>query len=75
MAASKTRFAKDVAGEDIGMRKTEKSVFRTLIPMDRIMSDEMSRSLFDNETSGFINSTVSKTGVFLVTYPCRRYCG
>ena len=70
----KTRFAKDVAGDGIGIKETEKSVFRTLIPMDRVMSDEATMSLFRNEKCGFLISTVSKTGVYFVTYPCRRYC-
>ena len=69
----KTRFAKDVAGDGVGIKKTKKSVFRTLVPMDRLMSDEAAMSLFRNEKCGFLTSTVSKTGVFFVTYPCRRY--
>jgi hypothetical protein len=56
------------------MTKTERSVFRTLTPMERVMADEMTRSLLENEPSGFVTSTVSNTGVFMVTYPCRRYC-
>lgn len=54
------------------MQKVGMSVFRTLVPFDRIMADERSRVLFENEESGFLVSTRSNKGVQFVTYPCRR---
>ena len=58
------------------MQKTGRSSFRTLIPFDRIMEDETTRALFENELEGFMAPFVPGdspfSGVICVTYPCRR---
>jgi hypothetical protein len=58
------------------MKKTGRSSFRTLIPFDKIMEDEKTRALFENELEGFMVPFIPGTGTFegtvCVTYPCRR---
>ncbi|KAF2769480.1 FAD/NAD(P)-binding domain-containing protein [Teratosphaeria nubilosa] len=67
----KSRFVKAVCGEDIPSEKTGRSIYRTLIPMDRLMADPAIRPMFENQGSGFVTTIDRKTGVFLMCYPCR----
>ena len=39
--------------------------------MDKIMADQSTRSLFQDEPSGFLTCGISNQGVGFVTYPCR----
>lgn len=68
---SHSRFASQVDGKDIPTQKIGKSVFRTLIPFDKLMSDDGIRKVFEGQPSGFCSVLNPMTGVFCVTYPCR----
>lgn len=68
---SHSRFAAQVDGKGIATQKIGKSVSRTLIPFDRLMSDDGIRRLFEVHPTGFCSVLSPMTGVFCVTYPCR----
>ena len=72
----KCRFIRDITGHDMPMTKTGRSCFRALIPFDKIMEDDNTRALFDNEAEGFmvpfIPGNTPFGAVVAVTYPCRR---
>ena len=68
----KSPFVRAITASDISSSKTGRSIFRTLIPISRIMSDPTSAALFaNNQPSGFASSTISPSGVLFVSYPCR----
>lgn len=68
--ASKSQFTSAITGQDIDYIVTWGSIFRTIIPVDRLMEDDTIRPIFENEPSGFMNSTGLKHLAF-VTYPCK----
>lgn len=47
------------------------SVHRTLIDMEKLLQNEETRPYLENQASGFFNTVDPKTGVMVVTYPCR----
>ena len=66
-----SRFIQTIAGVDAPNGTTGKSVYRTLIPMDRLMADPLVRPIFENEPSGFMSSMNFRAGVLWISYPCR----
>lgn len=65
-------FGAHVTGTQIPLHETGRSAFRSLIPMDKLLSDPEASKLF--QQGGHLDltgCTHPKTGVFLVTYPCR----
>lgn len=52
-------------------QKTGRSVFRTLIPMDCLMADELIRPLFTGEMPGYTYVQRRDNKTVLFTYPCR----
>ncbi|KAK6413631.1 hypothetical protein LTR81_012424 [Elasticomyces elasticus] len=67
----KSRFVDVVSGEHVPTQKTGKSVYRTLIPFDRIMKDPLIAPIFDQQKSGFCSFINRESHMFFVTYPCR----
>lgn len=67
----KSSFVTAVTGETIPTRKTGKSAYRTLIPIDRLMADPLVQPLFAKEPSGFLSCVKPKAGLLYMTYPCR----
>jgi len=67
----KSPFVHKITGHPIKHSPTGRSVFRTLIPIRKLMADSAIRPLYEDEPSGFVNSSMSPAGVFIVTYPCR----
>ncbi|KAI9695404.1 MAG: hypothetical protein M1820_008659 [Bogoriella megaspora] len=65
------KFLEALNGSPVPNSISSKSVYRTLIPMSRLMSNPRIASLFKGEPSGFLNSFNPETGVMLITYPCR----
>ena len=45
--------------------------YRMLIPFDKIMANENTRKIFENEIPGFAPALHPETGVGYVSYPCR----
>lgn len=67
----KSNFVSRIANTNETAEETGKSVFRTLIPMDKLLSDPTVAPFLKNEPSGFLLASPSPSGVFIVTYPCR----
>jgi salicylate hydroxylase len=67
----KSNFVNQITDTNTAAQETGRSVFRTLIPMDKLLSDPTIAPFFENEPSGFLQSSVSPSGVLFVTYPCR----
>ncbi|KAF2100650.1 FAD/NAD(P)-binding domain-containing protein [Rhizodiscina lignyota] len=68
----KSQFVQAITGRDLPFTQTNRSVFRTIIPMERLMEDEKIRPVLENEPSGFVTSALGAgQDAFFVTYPCR----
>ena len=51
------------------------SMYRFLIPMEKIMADDSTRAFYENELPGFVTfykTEVGRPGLLLNTYPCRK---
>jgi hypothetical protein len=51
------------------------SMYRFLVPIEKIMDDEATRSFYQNELPGFLTfykTEVGRPGLLLNTYPCRK---
>lgn len=46
-------------------------VHRSLIDIDKLMQNELTRQLYEGQPSGFCNTVNRNTGVMIVSYPCR----
>ena len=68
---AQSRFLEAIVGMPVPTKKTGKSVYRTLIPINRLMKDDLVRPILQDEPSGFCSVLSKQTGVMLVTYPCR----
>ncbi|KAK5115114.1 hypothetical protein LTR62_001811 [Meristemomyces frigidus] len=60
-----------ITGAHCPSRKSPYSVYRTLIPIDRLMADPLTQPLWKNQESGFCNAMNMQTGTGCMTYPCR----
>jgi len=60
-----------VTGDSNPIWKPGKSVYRCLVPIEELMTDPITRPLFDGEPSGFASTVNQKTQMFFVSYPCR----
>lgn len=58
-------------GLETPTQTTGRSVFRTLIPIDRLMADEQIRPLFIGEMPGYTYVPGPDKKTLLFTYPCR----
>ncbi|KAK3059699.1 hypothetical protein LTS18_010240 [Coniosporium uncinatum] len=67
----KSPFVHKSTGHPLKHSSTGRSVFRTLTPINKLIVHPVFRPLYEDEPSGFVNSSISPTGVFIVTYPCR----
>ncbi|KAK5129000.1 hypothetical protein LTR85_000333 [Meristemomyces frigidus] len=66
----KSGFVKTITGEDIPTKKTGKSVYRTLIPVSRLMANPLIQPMFEGQGSGFCACADLAKGVMFITYPC-----
>ncbi|KAK4548334.1 hypothetical protein LTR36_010204 [Oleoguttula mirabilis] len=64
-------FVETITGEEIPTKKTGRSVYRTLIPVSRLMGDPLTRPLFEGQGSGFCVAFNIAKGIMYITYPCR----
>jgi salicylate hydroxylase len=60
-----------VTGVEVPMQRSGQTAYRCLIPMDKIMEDEETKVLFENQAPGFWAPALPAKGVMVVTYPCR----
>jgi len=60
-----------VNSQETRTEKTGRSVFRTLIPLDRLITDPEIQTLFQGELPGYIGARRPDNGNLLFTYPCR----
>jgi len=67
----KSSFAHKITSRPLKHCSIDRSVFRTLTPINKLMTHPVFRPLYEDEPSGFVNSSISPAGVFIVTYPCR----
>jgi len=63
-------FMQAVVGRPVPMIKTGRSVYRSLVSLERAMEIPKIREIFENETPGFF-IPASPDNVLSVTYPCR----
>lgn len=60
-----------VTGVEVPMQRSGQTAYRCLIPMEKIMEDEETKVLFENQPPGFWAPALPAKGVMVVTYPCR----
>lgn len=60
-----------VTGVEVPMQRAGQTAYRCLIPMEKIMEDEETKVLFENQPPGFWAPALPAKGVMVVTYPCR----
>ncbi|KAI5360879.1 putative apoptosis regulator, Bcl-2 protein, BH4 [Septoria linicola] len=66
-------FVEHVTGCEVPLHETGRSAYRSLVPMEKLLSDPEARKLFEHEGHhGLIGAYNMDTGVFLIAYPCRR---
>ena len=61
----------EVTGQETPAQKTGRSVFRALIPMERLLADEDIRRLYSGHPNGYLFASRSDKANLLITYPCR----
>ena len=66
-------FGEHVTGSKIPLHETGRSAYRSLIPMDKLLSDPEARKMFEEDGHlGLTGSANPETGVFCIAYPCRK---
>lgn len=66
-------FGEHVTGSKIPLHETGRSAYRSLIPMDKLLSDPEASKLFEQDGHlGLTGCTNPQTGVFCIAYPCRK---
>lgn len=65
------RLNQKITGVEIPMQRSGQTAYRCLIPMKEILSDPITKPLFENQAPGFWAPVLPAKGVMCVTYPCR----
>jgi len=58
-------------GKPNPLKKTGRSVFRCLVPMDSIMADPLTAPLFKDQATGLFGPNIPAHDVICGSYPCR----
>lgn len=66
-----SRFIEPIVEFDVPIERTGKSVYRILMPMDRVLADDTTRPMFENQEPGFLMTLKPEAGLMFMNYPCR----
>lgn len=68
-----SRFVNDITGREIPALDSGRRAFRALIPTEKLLKDPDASQIFSDGGEHFMNGCVNPgTGVFMISYPCRR---
>lgn len=68
-----SQLVNDIIGVDIPAKDTGRSAYRALIPTEMLLTDKHASEIFEDGGEHFMNGCINpETGVFMITYPCRR---
>lgn len=68
-----SHFVNDITDQDIPALDSGRSAFRALIPTQKLLKDPDASQIFLDGGEHFMNGCVNpETGVFMISYPCRR---
>lgn len=66
------RFVEAINGTPNPIKHTGRSAYRCMVPFDKIMSDPLTRPLFENQPAGLFGPNLMSKGIIVGSYPCRR---
>ncbi|KAH8199654.1 hypothetical protein TruAng_006184 [Truncatella angustata] len=67
----RSQFISKITSHDDSVKELSWSAYRCLIPMNTILSDPATRSIFENQPAGYWTPFYIPKAFYMVAYPCR----